>query len=146
MIAGKHWYLMNEMSASEALLYSSSELGMSVQLPFGTYDPRLLYKFPSSANITYPYPDIMYYLQYIFLVDTNFVCTVISTSVSVTVPAGTYQCYQYRIHHPPSPYWWEDLYLAPGVGWVQKDFYAQRYPTYNFFLASSAQATTITLR
>ena len=52
--------------------------------------------------------------------NTSRVITVVSTSESITVPAGTFQCIKYRIDQIDSPENYYNIeYLAVGVGFVR---------------------------
>lgn len=68
--------------------------------------PQLLWKYPANAGDSY---------------DS---VTVESTNTSVTIPQGTYICYDYRDHYNSKPV--SDNYLCPGVGRIATDFFLIR--------------------
>jgi hypothetical protein len=75
--------------------------------------PTLLYKYPDSVGDSW---NTSYYDS------TTLQVSVEQTSTSVTVPQGTYACYEYKTLYNSEPQ--EDDYFYPGVGFIADDYYS----------------------
>lgn len=79
----------------------------------GNYS-NLVYKYPAKQND--------FYYDYIYL------DSVISTNKDVTVPAGTFKCYEYHKIESPPGYFFQSftiVYLSPGIGPIKVEQYSQ---------------------
>ena len=70
--------------------------------------PALYYKYPANVGDSLSW--------------STFQVSVYSNNISVTVPLGTYSCYQYRNTYNSISI--EDDYLAPGIGFIAIDSYS----------------------
>ncbi len=92
------------------------------------------FKYPTAAGETYMAGE-----------NAEDSARVVSTSISVTVPHGTYLCHQYQIIHYGLNYRRaENYYVAPGVGYIKYEEYYK--PTgYSQFLQSVWELDDLTL-
>jgi hypothetical protein len=110
VVAGDTWYTISSTIFSTLYFANRSDgiwtLGTSTE-------PSLIFKYPANVGETWNAQ-----------VDpsTTFQISLQSDTVSVTVPKGTYTCYEYRLLENSRPYL--DLYASPGVGFVAMDIYA----------------------
>lgn len=85
----------------------------------GLYDyssltgPSLAFKYPGNVGDTW---------NALMDVSTTYQATIQSTNASVTVPKGTYVCYDYKLLLNSEP--GLEVYMCPGVGFVAMDVYS----------------------
>lgn len=84
----------------------------------------LEYKYPATPNESYTVPILFLGADSVWLQDSLRIVTVLSTDTLVTVPAGTFHCYQFRFQYN-YPNWREsyDEFVSPGFGWIVKNYY-----------------------
>ncbi|MES2767076.1 MAG: hypothetical protein V4642_14470 [Bacteroidota bacterium] len=81
---------------------------------------EIFYKYPAQPNTSYT--------------ALGHTMNLISTAEKVTVPAGTYTCYHYRMVIVNGPVFTNDYYLAPNVGIVKKVVRADYSDQYGSFV------------
>jgi hypothetical protein len=110
-ISGQTWfrYQTDYIQSSDLPVLRMASDGLWVSGPDATDAAYLLAKYPCNTGDTW----------------TNAAAddtiTVRGTKVSVTVPAGTYECVQYAIHRPSGDS--TVNYYAPGTGLVKQTFF-----------------------
>ena len=82
------------------------------------YDAYRTFKHPAQAGERYDYDTA--YAQTDSLSPIIIYTEIVSTDTTITVPAGTFQCYHYRRARSSSttPYW--EIWIAPEVGIVRE--------------------------
>jgi hypothetical protein len=112
IVSGKMWYSISSLPSRGPIYYTNESDGFW-EMIVGISGPTLLYKFPANAGDTWS-------------VQGNAVSfnkgSLLSNGVSVTVPKGTYDCYEYRMFENSQLV--EDAYFYPGVGLVELNVYS----------------------
>ena len=112
-VSGVTWYEyrmgFNQESGPFPMMASKAD-GLWAKGPDSTDLPYLLAKYPASVGDTWKNADET---------DTFYVEAV---DLSVTVPAGSYDCIKYAIHRPDGDS--THSYFSPGVGLVKQTFFA----------------------
>jgi hypothetical protein len=106
IVGGETWY---HISGSGTTFYTNRSDGFWVMSnsTSGLFQ-GLLFKYPDSAGDSWNYGGDQIFVQ--------------STDTSITVPAGTYHCYEYRLLYNSKPVC--DYYYCPGVGFIAEDYYS----------------------
>jgi hypothetical protein len=89
--------------------------------------PELLLKYPAAVG------DSWNFMQG---ASTSRV-TVVSLSVAITVPAGTFDCYCYRINISATSADYEDYYVKPGLGMIKYVYYTPNSAGVNSIMLNS---------
>lgn len=110
VVAGDTWYSISSTVFSTLYLTNKSD---GIWTSGSSTAPCLIFKYPANVGDNWNAQ-----------VDpsTTFQISLQSKTISVTVPKGTYTCYEYRLITNSQPYL--DLYLSPGVGFVAMDVYS----------------------
>lgn len=104
LIAGERWYHM----AGDSRFYTNRSDGLWVIWDFSDSSVHsLLFKYPCKVGDTWKYG--------------RGHVTVLSTDTTLTVPSGTYHCYEYLIQYNSRPE--QYCYLYPGVGFIRTDHF-----------------------
>jgi hypothetical protein len=122
IVAGETWY---HIAGGGSTLYTNRSdgfWGVSPD-PSGIF-PFLLFKYPVSAGDTWNGGGDPVFLQ--------------SADTVITVPAGTFHCYEYRLS---SDYY----YFCPGVGLIGEDSYS-RTNSGRLYIAGRLSTTSVTLK
>ena len=102
IIAGETWSVLSNSIATNLAVYTNRTDGLYA-MSSGT--PYLLAKYPGSVNDTYS--------------GIQSSKKIMSTNISITVPKGTYSCYQYQTTSSVISTLVTNEYYSPGVGYVQ---------------------------
>ncbi|MGA9116315.1 MAG: hypothetical protein WB626_06035 [Bacteroidota bacterium] len=128
----ERWYFIGRDSGAWELLTNRSDgLWYTARVSGGIRTPVLLAKYPAFVN------DTFYGLDSVFV-------TVVSTSTPVTVPAGSFTCYEYREDPPPGGTQ-VSRFFPPGKGFVRDDFRG-RTPGGQSYLRSQRNLVYLVLR
>lgn len=96
---------------------SSGQLQYGVQTPYDTIiKPQLQHMYPCSLNSTWPFTLIKYNVSdNLLFEDTTVTMTCTDTAVYVTVPAGTFKCFEYTFYYdlPESRSSKSDIVITP---------------------------------
>ena len=119
VISGQTWYQYETdvIQSSDLPDLRNASDGLLITGPDSTYPPYLLAKYPATTGDTWTNANGD---------DTLWVR---GTKVSVTVPAGTYECVQYAIHRLSGDS--TINYYAPGTGLVRQIFFVSRTHSQN---------------
>lgn len=88
--------------------YTLGDKGLNEYSQGGPAEGTLYLKYPAMVNDYYLYGEML--------------VTVKSIDTTVTVPAGTFNCYYYHFFRSMDNVSWE-MFLAPGVGPVKEEYY-----------------------
>lgn len=142
LIDGFRWFYHRYLG--HYLAYRNSETGALTRLVSPNTDGRvcLAYKQPARVGDTYGFPIVFFASERAWLVDSVFTCQVVSLDTVVTISGTAFHCYQYRVRHKGSE-WWYDEFLSPKNGWIRKDFYSRSKPGGGMYRVSSLEAIKI---
>ena len=125
IVDGETWYHISGVGWGGSMFYTNRSDGFFAMLNSGTgLTKGLLFKYPVNAGDSWNFGD-----QYIFLQ---------STDTSITVPAGTYHCYKYRLSM-------DDYYFCPGVGIIAQDSYSSTNSG-RLYIEGRLSITSVTLK
>jgi len=102
IISGETWSVLSSTSGTNLAVYTNRTDGLYA-MSSGT--PYLLAKYPGSVNDTYT--------------GIQSSKKIMSTNISITVPKGTYSCYQYQTTSSVISTLVTNEYYSPGVGYIQ---------------------------
>ncbi|HUI31806.1 MAG TPA: hypothetical protein VLX91_16475 [Candidatus Acidoferrales bacterium] len=106
VVAGETWYLVSNWGPYPCTNRDDGLWEMEVSIS-GIFQ-GLLFKYPANTGDAWWSGADSVYVQ--------------STSASITVPRGTYTCYEYLLFYRSSLV--VDYYYCPGTGWIESDWYA----------------------
>lgn len=145
-IAGERWFFLSIYKPRPA--YRSNENGFLVGV-FSENAPAksgVQYKYPAQIGELHPFP-VAYYAGYdMYLSDTTYSATIISTDTIIAVPAGVYQCYQYRIFRKNGEGTYTDEFISPQHGWIKSDAYSKIGLQGSLFKANSLELLNSVIR
>jgi hypothetical protein len=106
IVGGETWY---HLSTAGAMFYTNRSDGLWVMWNNTSgLNQELLFKYPVSAGDNWNYGADLVFVQ--------------STDTLITVMAGTYHCYEYRVFYNSNPLC--DYYCCPGVGFIAEDYFS----------------------
>ena len=123
LISGEVWYCQNYLG--HRIAYLNSYLGISARLvsPNTPDDIYLQYKYPAKVGTSFSYPQVWFSGDKAWFDDSKAVTTVIRVDTLITIPVGSFKCYQYRIKSVESHNSYTDEFICPEYGWIKKEIY-----------------------
>ena len=112
VVSGETWYFISSQ-VSKGPIYYANEANGVWELTLGSSSPTLLYKYPANVGDTWSVQGSGFSFNQGSLHSNN---------ASITVPKGTYACYDYRMLENSQLI--EEAYFYAGVGVVQLDSYS----------------------
>lgn len=139
VVAGERWFYRSRFEPRPA--YRNGEGGLLVRaISENSLDKFFVqYKYPAQIGEVHPFP-VAYYAGYdMWLSDTTYSATIISTDTIIAVPAGVYQCYQYRIFRKNGEGTYTDEFISPQHGWIKMEAYSKIGLQGSLFKANSRE-------
>jgi hypothetical protein len=125
IVGGETWYHIPGVGSGWPMFYTNRSDGFwGMSNSTSGLFKGLFFKYPVSAGDSWNFGD-----QYIFLQ---------SADTSITVPAGTYHCYKYRVSM-------DDYYFCPGVGIIAEDSYSNTNSG-RLYIEGRLSITSVTLK
>lgn len=123
VLDGKKWYYRRYFG--HKLAYRNTSSGVMARLVSENTlaTPFVQYKFPVQTGEAFGFPIVFFSGYQAWLDDITYTATVISTDTTITVPAGSFRCVQYRLQRASHIFSWQDEFIAPRFGWVKRDSY-----------------------
>lgn len=146
VVAGERWFYRSRFEPRPA--YRNGEGGLLVRaISENSLDKFFVqYKYPAQIGELHPFP-VAYYAGYdMWLSDTTYSATIISTDTIIAVPAGVYQCYQYRIFRKNGEGTYTDEFISPQHGWIKSDAYSKIGLQGSLFKANSLELLNSVIR
>jgi hypothetical protein len=146
LIDGVRWFYHSYLG--HLLAYRNSEIGSLMRLVSPNTDGRVCLVYKQSARVgeSYGFPVVTFSGYNAWLDDSIYKCTNMSLDTIISVPAGTFHCYRFRVVRQGSIDTWWDEFLAPNYGWVQKDTYVRFRQGGSIYRVNSLQATSILIK
>lgn len=144
-IDGHRWFYHRYLG--HLLAYRNSEIGTLIRLVSPNTDGKVFvaYKQPTRTGEIYGFPVVFFSGNNAWITDSVYIASVVSVDTLVSVPAGTFRCYQFRVTRQGSDGWWDE-FLARHYGWIRKDFYSRFRPGGAIYRVNSQQTINITIR
>ena len=126
IVGGETWYQISGIGSGGSMFYTNRSDGLWVMSnsTSGLFQ-SLYFKYPVSAGESWNLGGDQIFLQ--------------SADTLITVPAGTFHCYEYRL--PMSDY----VYFCPGVGFIAEDSYSSTNSG-RLYLVGRQSITSFTLK
>lgn len=102
------WYLVDDNAAGLGGILTNMDDGAWTYFPDSTPAAALVLRYPASAGQSYPYYSVTVNID--------------ATNASVTVPAGTFSCYYYRLSAPIIGTVGK-IWAAPNIGVIKAEQY-----------------------
>lgn len=109
------------------LAYRNTGSGVQVRLVSEHTSPQTqtLYKYPARIGDRFNYPEVYFSGDSAWIDPEHMLARVVSVDTLITVPAGTFRCYQYRLTDRELNIGWRDEFISPQYGWIMKARYSQ---------------------
>jgi hypothetical protein len=147
LVGGIRWSYGFGLTAK--LGFRNTPRGLMIRLLMETRTPGefLRYLCPATLDYKYGYPSVWSDAS---IEDTTWTIRLLARDISVTVPAGTFKCLQYRVEHkvvtnPLDAGYWDD-FISTDYGWIRQVMYGRRVLGGGIFPANRMDLQSLHLR